>query len=59
MGRPRLPKGHAKGFIVRVRMSASEYKAIKHSADQSGNDLSKWARAAMLQAASSQRQPSF
>lgn len=51
-GRPRLPKGQARGFIVRVRMSDSEYHAVKDAADKAGNDVSKWARHAMITMAS-------
>jgi hypothetical protein len=35
MGRPKLPKGHAKGRIVPVRFSDEELKAMTKCADKS------------------------
>jgi len=45
MGRPKLPKGHAKGRIVPVRFSDDELKAMTKCADKSEHKtLSAWIR---------------
>ena len=45
MGRPKLPKGHAKGRIVPVRFSDAELKAMTKCADNSERKtLSSWIR---------------
>jgi hypothetical protein len=59
IGRPRLPKGQAKGFIVRARMSPAEYNTVKDAAHKLGEGVSQWARDAMLKVAAIQRQESF
>lgn len=51
-GRPKLPKGHAKGKIVPVRLSDSETKLFTRAADKSPHKtLSAWIRATLQQAA--------
>jgi hypothetical protein len=44
-GRPKLPKGHAKGKIVPVRFNDGELKAMTKCADESEHkSLSAWIR---------------
>ena len=51
MGRPKLPKGHAKGRIVPVRFSDEELKAMIKCADKSEHKtLSAWIRDTLKQA---------
>ena len=42
IGRPRLPKGEAKGRIVPVRFSAEEVKRITAAANASKQKVSEW-----------------
>ena len=52
MGRPKLPKGHAKGKIVPVRLNDEELKLFTKAADKSEHQtLSAWIRAVLRQAA--------
>jgi len=44
VGRPKLPKGEAKGKIVPVRFSAEERKAIEAAAKAMKLSLSEWIR---------------
>jgi hypothetical protein len=44
IGRPKLPKGEAKGRIVPVRFSAGEVKRITAAANASNQKLSEWIR---------------
>jgi hypothetical protein len=54
-GRPKLPKGHAKGKIVLVRLSESETKLFTKAADKSPHKtLSAWIRATLQNAAESE-----
>jgi len=54
MGRPKLPKGEAKGRIVPVRFSDAELKAIAKAVKASEqNTLSAWIRHTLTQAAKS------
>lgn len=50
VGRPKLPKGEAKGKIVPVRFSAEERKAIETAAKSKKLSVSEWIRGT-LQAA--------
>ena len=51
MGRPKLPKGHAKGRIVPVRFSEAELKTFTKAADASEHKtLSAWIRHTLKQA---------
>jgi hypothetical protein len=44
IGRPRLPKGEAKGCIIQVRFTADDIKAIAAQAKANNQTLSKWVR---------------
>ena len=44
VGRPKLPKGEAKGKIVPVRFTAEEMKLIAAAARDSGQTVSQWIR---------------
>lgn len=44
IGRPKLPKGQAKGRIVPVRFTAEDLKAMEAAARASGQVLSEWIR---------------
>ena len=44
MGRPKLPKGEAKGRIMPVRFTASEIRAIESAAKVSNQSVSEWVR---------------
>ncbi len=44
MGRPKLPKGAAKGSIVPVRFTAEDLKAIAVRAKASKQNVSEWIR---------------
>lgn len=52
MGRPKLPKGAAKGRIVPVRLSEEELKMFTKAADASEHKtLSSWIRESLREAA--------
>ncbi len=54
-GRPPLPKGHVKGKIVPMRLTAEEAKLFTKAADASEHEsLSAWMRHTLKQAAASQ-----
>jgi hypothetical protein len=44
VGRPKLPKGEAKGRIVPVRFTADDLKAMEAAAKASDKKLSEWIR---------------
>jgi hypothetical protein len=44
VGRPKLPKGEAKGRIVPVRFTGEDLKAMEAAAKASGQLLSEWIR---------------
>lgn len=44
MGRPKLPKGEAKGKTVLVRFRAEDVKAIETAAKASNQTVSEWVR---------------
>ncbi len=44
VGRPRLPKGEAKGRIVNVRLAPNVLRAIETAARASKQTLSEWIR---------------
>jgi ribosomal protein L28 len=46
-GRPNLPKGHAKGSIVRVRFTADDLRRMNNAAKASDKSLSEWIRSAV------------
>ena len=47
MGRPKLPKGEAKGRIVPVRFSAEEVKRITAQASANNQKVSEWIRSTL------------
>ena len=44
MGRPKLPKGEAKGRIVPIRFNAADLKRIESAAKASQKTVSEWIR---------------
>lgn len=46
VGRPKLPKGEAKGRIVPVRFTADDLRALEEAAKDSNQSLSEWIRSA-------------
>lgn len=44
VGRPKLPKGEAKGRIMPVRFAASEIRAIESAARVNKQTVSEWVR---------------
>ncbi|PYX52885.1 MAG: hypothetical protein DMG76_27825 [Acidobacteria bacterium] len=51
IGRPKLPKGEAKGRIVPVRFTADDIKAIAAQAKASKQNVSEWIRSTLRAAA--------
>jgi len=49
-GRPKLPKGEAKGRIVPVRFNAEELKRISGAAKGENQTLSQWIRSKLYAA---------
>jgi predicted HicB family RNase H-like nuclease len=47
VGRPKLPKGQAKGRIVPVRFTADDLKALGTAAKASKQSLSEWIRSTL------------
>jgi hypothetical protein len=47
VGRPKLPKGEAKGRIVPVRFTVDDLKAMEAAAKASDKSLSEWIRGAI------------
>ncbi len=52
-GRPRLPKGEAKGAVVALRFTKDERRELDVAAKIAGQTLSQWARSALLKTAAS------
>jgi hypothetical protein len=53
LGRPKLPKGHAKGVIVPVRVNPDDRKLFEKAAKESEHKtLSGWIRHTLKEAAS-------
>ena len=50
VGRPKMPKGEAKGRIVPVRFNAEDLKAITSAAKGSKQSLSEWIRTTLTAA---------
>lgn len=48
MGRPKLPKGEAKNFTIRARMSPDEFRLVGEAVKKAGGNLSQWARDVLL-----------
>jgi len=58
MGRPKLPKGHAKGKILPVRVNPEDMKAFTKAAKASEHKtLSSWIRHTLRSAAERSAQP--
>lgn len=51
MGRPKLPKGTAKGVLFAVKIAATEADKINQAIERSGLTKPDWARNALLAAA--------
>lgn len=51
MGRPKLPKGEAKGVLFAARVSNDDAKVINDAIKQSGTKKPEWLRNALLSAA--------
>jgi len=47
IGRPKLPKGEAKGRIVPVRFSAEEVRRITAAASANNQKVSEWIRSTL------------
>jgi hypothetical protein len=47
IGRPKLPKGEAKGRIVPVRFSAEEVQRITAAANAKNQKVSEWIRSTL------------
>jgi predicted DNA binding CopG/RHH family protein len=50
MGRPKIPKGQAKGNIVPVRFANGDLKAIEAKAKAQGQTISEWIRTTLMAA---------
>jgi predicted HicB family RNase H-like nuclease len=51
VGRPKLPKGEAKGRVVQVRLNAEDLKRVTTAAKSSKQSISEWIRGAVNAAA--------
>jgi hypothetical protein len=51
MGRPKLPRGTAKGVLFAVKIAANEAEKIQTAIKRSGLKKPEWARNALLSAA--------
>jgi hypothetical protein len=51
MGRPRLPKGKAKGVLIGARFSPPEAKTVVAAVRRAGKVKSEWVRSILLTAA--------
>jgi hypothetical protein len=47
MGRPKLPKGEAKGKIVALRFSADDVKRVTAAARSKSQTVSEWIRSTL------------
>ena len=54
IGRPKLPKGEAKGRIVPIRFNAHDLKQIESAAKASQKTVSDWIRGAITSAMGAQ-----
>jgi hypothetical protein len=54
IGRPKLPKGEAKGRIVPVRFNAEDLKRIESAARANRQTVSEWIRGAITNAIEAQ-----
>lgn len=51
VGRPKLPKAHAKSSIIPVRFNAEDRKTVEAAAKAKGQKVSEWVRVTLLKAA--------
>lgn len=49
-GRPKLPKGEAKGKVIGLRLSADEVKRVTVTAKAEKQTLSEWIRSTLIAA---------
>ena len=54
IGRPKLPKGEAKGHIVPIRFNASDLKRIESAARARQQSVSEWIRGTVAAAMGAQ-----
>ncbi len=54
-GRPKLPKGEAKGKLVALRFNGDDLKRVEAAAKVSKKTLSEWIRSTLYSALDSQR----
>ncbi len=54
IGRPKLPKGEAKGRIVPIRFNAQDLKRIESAAKASQKSVSEWIRGTIATAMAAQ-----
>ena len=54
IGRPKLPKGEAKGRIVPIRFNAQDLKRIESTAKANQKTVSEWIRGAITMAMETQ-----
>jgi len=47
MGRPKLPKGHAKAGAIQVRMNAEDRKKVEAAAKATKQTVSEWIRSTL------------
>jgi hypothetical protein len=50
VGRPKLPKGEAKGKLVAMRFNADDLKRVEAAAQASKKTVSEWMRSTLLAA---------
>lgn len=50
VGRPKLPKAHAKGSIIPVRFSPEDRKKVEAAAKAKNQTVSHWVRSTLLAA---------
>jgi hypothetical protein len=50
VGRPKLPKGEAKGKLVAMRFNADDLKRVEAAAQASRKTVSEWMRSTLLAA---------
>ena len=48
VGRPKLPKGHAKSGALQVRLNAEDRKRVESAAKASNQGLSEWIRQTLI-----------
>lgn len=50
VGRPKLPKGEAKGKLVALRFNGDDLKRVEAAAKASNKSVSEWMRSTLLAA---------